>query len=345
MAVADRNLVPGILAAQLDFVSRDALFGAMNAWAARKATPPGALLVGRGDLAGPEAEHRESLRPHEKLVADNPAVAIYCRDLARAHEGLGIVLSETGRSAAAGAEYRRAQAIHEGLVADRPTVTEYRNGLAISRNNLGWLLSQAGRPAEAEGEYRKALALYRKLADEGPNVPSYRSSAANVGNNLSVVHRRLGHLDEALALADQAVTLRERLVEEDPLSTGFRGGLAENYLIRGLARRAMGDVAGAGDIRRALAVYDGLATRDGEQTFLFGCARASLAGLAGRDGSGVSAAEGDTGADAAMALLRKAVAMGYHSPEQYRTEDALDLLRDREDFKALMAEPEKPAAP
>lgn len=48
---ADRNLLLGILAVQMDFISRDALFAAMNAWIIQKETPLGALLVERGDLA------------------------------------------------------------------------------------------------------------------------------------------------------------------------------------------------------------------------------------------------------------------------------------------------------
>ena len=41
--------------------------------------------------------------------------------------------------------------------------------------------------------------------------------------------------------------------------------------------------------------------------FHMACCHAALAGLAGRDGTGVSAAEGKAEADQAMALLRKAV--------------------------------------
>jgi hypothetical protein len=70
-----------------------------------------------------------------------------------------------------------------------------------------------------------------------------------------------------------------------------------------------------------------------------------LAGLAGRAGSGVSAAEAVTEADAAMALLRKAVAMGYRSLDTYRTEDALDPLRSRDDFRLLMRDLEFPPDP
>ena len=74
----------------------------------------------------------------------------------------------------------------------------------------------------------------------------------------------------------------------------------------------------------------------GEQTFFLACCHAGLAGLAGRPGSGVSAAEGADQAEKAMAVLRRAVAMGYRNPDTYRTESALDPLRNRPDFRALM---------
>ena len=75
------------------------------------------------------------------------------------------------------------------------------------------------------------------------------------------------------------------------------------------------------------------------------CCRAALAGLAGRAGSGVSAGEATSQADAAMGLLWKAIGMGYRYTDHYRTEDALDPLRGREDFKLLMMDLTFPAEP
>jgi len=66
------------------------------------------------------------------------------------------------------------------------------------------------------------------------------------------------------------------------------------------------------------------------------CCRAALASLAGRDGSGVSVAKSDS--DQAMTLLRKAVAMGYRVAADFRTESDFDPLRERDDFKELLAE-------
>src|SRR5262245_5501082 len=49
-ALADRNLLFGILALQMDFVSRDQLVTAMNAWVLDKAKPLGAILQTQGAL-------------------------------------------------------------------------------------------------------------------------------------------------------------------------------------------------------------------------------------------------------------------------------------------------------
>ena len=46
-----------------------------------------------------------------------------------------------------------------------------------------------------------------------------------------------------------------------------------------------------------------------------------------------------------MALLHTAVAMGYRSPGALRTEEALDPLRSRDDFKLLMMDLAMPAEP
>jgi hypothetical protein len=57
---ADRNLLFGIPALQMDFISQQALIGAMNAWAVDKERPLGQILQDRGAL---DAEHRGLLEP------------------------------------------------------------------------------------------------------------------------------------------------------------------------------------------------------------------------------------------------------------------------------------------
>jgi serine/threonine-protein kinase len=86
-AAADRNLLFGILALQLDFVSRDALIAAMHAWVLDKAKPLGQLLVERGALSDEEYALLEQLvRKHLQRHGDNPEqslAAIHPLDLVR----------------------------------------------------------------------------------------------------------------------------------------------------------------------------------------------------------------------------------------------------------------------
>jgi formylglycine-generating enzyme required for sulfatase activity/tRNA A-37 threonylcarbamoyl transferase component Bud32 len=69
-SAADRNLLFGILALQMDFVSRDALIAAMNAWVLDKSKPLGQILVEQGALtvercALLEALVQEHLKQHD----------------------------------------------------------------------------------------------------------------------------------------------------------------------------------------------------------------------------------------------------------------------------------------
>jgi len=147
----------------------------------------------------------------------------------------------------------------------------------------------------------------------------------------------LGRLAEALDGYERAIAVRESLVQEDPKSTSYRSSLASSIRRRGLARREMGDPAGAAaGARRALALYDGSSSRSGEEWFETACCHAALAALAGRNDAGVSAAEGEAEAGRATGLLRKAVGMGYRNAAAFRTDSALDPLRNRPDFRVLM---------
>jgi formylglycine-generating enzyme required for sulfatase activity/tRNA A-37 threonylcarbamoyl transferase component Bud32 len=82
-ANADRNLLFGILAVQMDFISRDALIAAMNAWVLDKTQALGAILLQQGALRSDThallealvAKHLEvhSNDPEKSLAAVNPA--------------------------------------------------------------------------------------------------------------------------------------------------------------------------------------------------------------------------------------------------------------------------------
>ena len=59
----------------------------------------------------------------------------------------------------------------------------------------------------------------------------------------------------------------------------------------------------------------------------------------------MSVAEASSEADTARALLHEAVGTGHRDRDAYRTEDALDPLRDRPYFQLLMMDLAFPAEP
>jgi serine/threonine-protein kinase len=70
---ADRNLLFGILALQMDFVPRDALIAAMNAWVLDKAKPLGLILVEQGALdAGNRAWLEAGVERHLEKHGNDP---------------------------------------------------------------------------------------------------------------------------------------------------------------------------------------------------------------------------------------------------------------------------------
>ncbi len=111
--------------------------------------------------------------------------------------------------------------------------------------------------------------------------------------------------------------------------------LARSLRGRSLARNAIGDTAGAADdARRALKLCDERPRRTAKSYFQAACCHAVLAGLAGRNGSGISPDEGKAHADQAMALLRHETS---YREFELRTAPALLALRERDDFKTLLA--------
>ena len=73
--------------------------------------------------------------------------------------------------------------------------------------------------------------------------------------------------------------------------------------------------------------------------------RCTLASLAGRAGSANRASQWEGESAVVMALLHKAAATGFRDVDAYRTDEALEPLRGREDFRRLMMDLTFPGHP
>jgi tetratricopeptide (TPR) repeat protein len=291
-----------------------------------------------------EAELRKAIALMQKLADDNLAVTGFRFNLAFFQSNLGLALRDQGKPAEAGTELRKAIALLQKLADDNPAVIQFRTLLANSHNSLAWALSETGKPKEAEAECRAAIAIMGKVDDDDPKVLMHRQFLAAFLWNLGHQLLKLGRPAEALDAYGRSYTLLEQLIKENPAEEGYPPNRVRSLVGRGLARRALGEPAGAAaDVRHALRLSEGLRLPEGDAAFAIACCHAALAGLAGQEGTGVSAAEGKAHAAQAMALLRKAVD-GFRYIAIYRSEDALDPLREREDFKKLLTELEQKSA-
>jgi tetratricopeptide (TPR) repeat protein len=259
---------------------------------------------------------------------------------------LGHLLVATGRKEEAAAEYRTAIALIQDLVDGNPAVPAFRSLQASIRSDLGYLLLQFGKPEAAEAECRDSRTISQEIAKNNANVWVFDAYLYMALNNLGDVLRARGRATEAKDCYEQAIALIDRSqFHEKSHSTDMDIGTAFASWRRGLALLDLGDPAGAAtDVRRALALCEGLEPLP-NHLYETACGHAALAGLAGRPGSGVSAAEGEKAAERAMECLGRTVAKGYRNTNQIRIESAFDSIRGRADFQKLIAELNPKAQP
>ena len=98
------------------------------------------------------------------------------------------------------------------------------------------------------------------------------------------------------------------------------------------------------DLRRAVALREGLASLPPLTRFDHARNHALLAGLASEPSSGVSTSEVDAEADRAITELKRSVAQGYRTPGM-KTNPDFAPIRGRPEFRAIMCDLDFPTDP
>jgi serine/threonine protein kinase/tetratricopeptide (TPR) repeat protein len=334
---------------------------------AKSLTGLGNVQFDQGQVASAEQYKRRAIEIEGKLVAEFPSVPSYRKLLANSHYGHGRSLEAMGQVNRAEGHYREAIQVLEAITVEALAEPDYQNMMAICHNQLGSLLTVNSRHAEAETELRRAAEIWRTLGDEFPGNIEYAVSRAGVHCNLGMVVRERAGAEASLEWLNSGITTlrpiaeaypkyslarlflrntcEERAISYDHLkrpADAFRdwdeavrlSPPAEQTAYRTL--RARSRVLG-GRVAEGLAEVDELAQagRHGpDRWYEFARVYAAAAGAA----SG-KLAEMKTGyADRAMEMLQRAVKAGYKDVKQLRTDKDLDPLRDRDDFKKLLAE-------
>jgi serine/threonine protein kinase len=185
----------------------------------------GNLLRASGKPAEAMESYRLALAVRTRLARDNPTVPDYQFQLSRGHFGIAYMLNEIGRPTEALESYRSAAVIAEQIVRDNPSRAEFQSLMAGIHSNIGLLLGSTGHPVEQLDSYERALKIREQLARDNPSYTQYQSDLATSYNNLGALRSDSGHPTEALKFYQRSLEICERLAHDNPSSHEYQSDL------------------------------------------------------------------------------------------------------------------------
>jgi serine/threonine protein kinase/tetratricopeptide (TPR) repeat protein len=298
----------------------------------------GALLHTLGRLKDSEKAVADALVLWKQLAGDFPTRPEYRQGLARCHESLGGLLRITGRLGDAETAYGDALALCKQLTADFPTRPEFRLGLASSLHSLGELLRATGKLTEAESALAETLALLKQLAAESPNQLSLRNATAETCGGLALLRLGQKDLKAAKAYLDEARLHEEAALKANPRHPGYRQNRRNNLKALIQVTAGSGDPAGAKQAARKLR---DLGWDPPADAYAAACGLSLCIPIVQSDDRATREERDKQAAfygDEAMRMLRDAAAKGYKDAAGMDKSQDLAPLRERGDFKRLLAE-------
>jgi serine/threonine-protein kinase len=299
------------------------------------------LLKDTGHPKPAEAAYRDALQLQKRLTDDLPNLPQYRLELAMSHNNLGNLLSDTGRPKEAEAAYHDALDLYKRLAADFPNVPQYRFELARSHNNLAILLKDTGHPKPAEAAYRDALQLQKRLTDDLPTVPDYQNDLGNTMDGLAELLHARRQYAAARQLLEQAHPYLHKALDTNPRHPVYRMCFCENRQLLAGTLLELGEHAAAAEAAADLAR---VAFKPADDAYNAACFFCRCIPLAEHDANLPEARRQELAksyAEQALATLQQACANGYKDVGHLQKDKDLDPLRNRDDFKKLLAELEK----
>jgi tetratricopeptide (TPR) repeat protein/tRNA A-37 threonylcarbamoyl transferase component Bud32 len=316
-----------------------------------------------GQLQEAEREYRQGVATVEKLLLESANEDALFAESAKLHGAIAEFYTKTGKKTQAETHFRKSLADNEKVLARSPEVLEYLLNQASTHSNFGLLLRGMGKRAEAEKQYRQALALEEKLMTDYPKVSEYRGSFARTSCNFGNLLRENDQPTESLTHYNKAQDALAPIFKAK-LQTGAEAKVLRNtFWGRALAYQDLGkftdavtdwDLAirlsppteqmqlrifratarvEAGQVAEAVAEAEELTKTKGwppavlvRLACIFATASAKIP--ENRKAHG----------DQAMELLQQAIKGGFKDLAGLKGEEHLQSLRDRDDFKKLLAD-------
>jgi serine/threonine-protein kinase len=301
-----------------------------------------------GDYAG-------AIRTWDKLLAGDPGNGRYRSELAQALNSRAISSRAPVTPFEVMADHQRALDLRAAQVRDTPDRAEAWADLGQSLNNIAVRLGGNDRDHLID-----TLLMYRRAADRVEPAVARAQADPNSGlviicHNVANMERALGRTAEALAWYAKAVAAGQQLAAANPSLPSIQSRLRWEYHQLGAYQRLLGRTADAAEsFRQARAVIDRLPRQTAADLYDLACIL-SLSSApeddAGMHPTADEQAERDRLADQAVDALRRAVAAGFRDLGNLKDNPDLRPVRDRQDFRAVVARLQRgpaadaPAAP
>jgi eukaryotic-like serine/threonine-protein kinase len=263
----------------------------------------------------------------ERLVRDHPSVTRYQSDLAANYNDVGVVLEGMGHPALALESHRRARPIRERLARDNPSAAEYDRHLALSLHNIGRLLYLTAHPAEALESHRRALLIRERLARDNPSVHSYQSHLGASLQGIAEIEMGQGRWLEAREHLERAIAQQRLALAAMPRNPTYQLSFRDHLLNLTRLFQALNQPNEAVRSTRELVALSGGSPID---LYNVACAIALTVTIARGEQQQTLAAE-------AVETLKQAVAAGWSDAQHTSRDPDLFPLRDRDDFRRLLA--------
>jgi serine/threonine protein kinase/tetratricopeptide (TPR) repeat protein len=292
--------------------------------------------LGKEDESEKTFEHAVAAR--KQLVDTFPGVLAYRRELASTSNDLGFLQTRRKKLADAEKTYQRSVEVMEKLIADGGALPADRQRLSQGYTSLGELLHAQNRDAEAEKAYRASLKLDLSLIKDFPKSAEHHGGAANVLLMLALLEHGRKDYKAALPLLTDARARLKVALDISPKSPIGRKLYRDN--LRYLARSYLmlvdhANLAATGD------ELAGLGFEPSGDAFDAATMLSAAAVVASKEAGLDQARRKELAqgyADRAMMRLRQAVERGFKDVERMQKDPRLEPLRERPEFRKLLAE-------
>jgi serine/threonine protein kinase/tetratricopeptide (TPR) repeat protein len=293
----------------------------------------GTLFYRTGQYTRAADSFRRAIEIMAPLVAKQPHVPLSRRDLANSYMYLGITLDHAGQAAEAVKALEEACARYARLDEDFPETPEFEFQLSAAHHNRGEALFRNHQHQEAAAAFRRAEEVMVGLIKKKPAALGVlsRRDLANTRLMLGKTLTALGQAREATPVLHQALELWKELAAASPNDVQPRLKQALTWVELG------NHVEGAKEARALVQLKPSIPT---------GCYQAACVlarcTTAARHDAALSEQQrqelADSYAELAMSMLRDAVKAGLKEAGVMASDDDLESLRPREDFKKLLLE-------